>query len=1498
MTSSSMLLRLMRFFLVALLLAWAPLSMGVEPVPKVPKVDSSKIVPFEWGGAGKQTTHSVGRNSFIPTIWVVGDPHLVATALRGVARVIHPNGGSGKSTLLMPAVRLGLVISLFFACVAFFTKGKIAWASWLGMTLVAYTLFINTSSVLVQTYFTYSGSQLAAGGIGGSGVAGGLDGSGSGGVGVSTVGGAGSFEIVDDVPLGFAIPAAVAGAISTGLADLFSTSFSTVHSNSESGTQFVDPLKQLLALRSSNPCLSTQLCSSIFSFTRHCLKGTVTTGSLTSSQGVDLSRVATSPDALKAIFITSQENGALGTTQYFSPTVNQNDRLGQLMSCEEAGRKIYADAQTFPTNTAALIDAGGDSPTVGKSEVHSAQNNPLTEAPAVLALQNLMGQTATDAATNVVSLVMWKAVEAGLIASNKPFDQAQFTAMTIVTEAMERWRVDGAAEGSIFLRGMFTSMNVLLFVLICMTPMVFLISITMLGEGGTIIKEYILTIVWTQTWFPTAVVINYYITEATSSKLQSFALSNINLMFAPVNHVKLYEELGTAIASAGWMMGMVPLLSYALLRGSTQGLVALATKAGAGGAQYADETTAAPSVAKASGGDMMQTANASRGFGPMSVGSTLQAGGGGTISVGATTSQIDSSTTAASQKQSAASADMAQAAVMVASELLASAGHSSGFSTGRTATAGNSASADNKSNTDATDSSSSGVAHDQALKKAASVGITGADIGTTIGTAAVAGSAAYAATHQAKGAAAASAGFVQAVIDKGRAMGMSGNKLAALAALAGVGAMVANGSKANLEASAIATEKQASEHSNRSTTGTANTKGTSANLTDSYGSSTADTSGDSAGLKEATSKLDAATTTLTNANENSKVAGLAASNAKAVSSSASIAADDVTNSGINSGRPMGNEPSNSHAKLVATAVANGQISPEQAASYSSNLKQAQGAKSAKYGSLTGDHKSLATGNAALAAISSGSSDPKEAMIATAALADVADKTGYDRPAAQSIRDNALRGLTAASAAERGGSRAALAVDATGNPLPPSRPSSPDPTRAAALNQRGAAIAGKVLAQMESTQSVVNNGAAVATAAGGAALGALATPPTPPSAPPGKPQGELANPPAPPNLSPTDRAGLSGFSGSTMFEEKNRLAREALDSRVRDGTMTQPQSDAVFATYTKQTQQQHNQYAGSLAFDAEAGRLQDKLNAGEVTQPQYDEASAKLNLAYPATARPVNRVSTPVTAQQELDTSLKVLAAATVFTPGVGWATTVALSAVTATSTYVAEKIGKIAKVPAHIAELARQLATKDMPAEAIASFVRAEAGGNFTGLAKNANSQALGTTQFIPSTWLAMAVQPGTRLNLEATNKGLVANGAVVSGKATELLALRIDNKLNIGAAVDLAKVNLNALRRENISGLGNLQDLAPNQIAKYAYTLHLFGQSQGIALIKTGEAVALAGPNKGVASSEEAARLLRAQVNTASNPAAAEKLIAASNGDAQLALTSWLRGFVAKNFS
>lgn len=1115
--------RLLRLLILALVLACAPQSMG-QP---------SQGQPFRWDGAGGQTVTTVNGRSFIPTIWVVGDPHLVASALRGVARVIHPTGGDGGSTLLMPAVRLGLLISLFFACVAYFTKGKIAWASWLGMTLVAYMLFINTSSVMVQTYFSYSGAQLAAGGIGGSGVAGGQYGSGVGGVGVSAAGGAGSFEIVDDVPLGFAIPAAVAGAISTGLADLFSTSFSTVNSNGNSGTQFADPLKQLLALRSSNPCLNTQVCSSIFSFTRYCLNGTFTTGGITSTQAADLSAVATSPDALKAILITSQLNGSLGTTRYFSPIANQNNRLGQLMSCQDAGVKIYDDVQAYPTNTAALIGAGGNSPTVSVAEIGSSQNSALTDAPAVLALQNLMGQTATLAATNVVNLVMWKAVEAGLIASNKPFDQAQFTATTIVTEAMERWRVDGAAEGSVFLRGMFTSMNVLLFVLICLTPMVFLIGITMLSEGGTIIKEYILTIVWTQTWFPTAVVINYYITESTASKLQSFSLSNVNLMFAPVNHVKLYEELGTAIASAGWMMGMVPLLSYALLRGSTQGLVSLATKAGAGGAQYADETTAVPSVAKASGGDLMQTSAAARGIGPMASGggSTLQGPGGGIITSGASTAATQSSALSASTKASVADAALIQAALQYGNEvnnsaaLAAQSGSTTAGSTGITTEQGRGTSAETSNRNVSSNVIST------ATKAMLGAGISGRDVGALV----AAGGAAYAATLTAGGGkAAAATSFMGVAKDQIAKMGLSGKGAAIAMGAAGAIAMAFDGTKASTEWAKSDANNAVNEMTNSRTSGTSLKNTNSAGLTKTASGGTSGTLTQSAAEKVASSNLEAATKTWTNANENARIASTAAANTQTNGGTASITPDEVTNAGKTAGQ-SGQAPSNSLTRTLATAAGNGHISPEQAQTYDDNFKKAQiaAANSGKYGGETGNNKTLATGNAALGAIAIGSADPIERALATAALADVSANAGWDRPVSEAIRSNALGAVTAASAAARGGAQAALTVDAGGTVVTPTPPTTVDPAVAASI----AAGTAKTNAAGTAVATAVDKGIAVAAAAAAATYsgeaGKLNAPPPslPPNTQPGKLEGQGApeqSPPPASDLTPLARTTASEF----------------------------------------------------------------------------------------------------------------------------------------------------------------------------------------------------------------------------------------------------------------------------------------------------------------------------------------------------------------------------------
>ena len=95
-----------------------------------------------------------------PTMFVVGDPKLVASALRGLSRIIHPSNNSASA--LLPTIKIGLLISLMFACVAWFSKGKIAWTGWAGMVFLSYIMFIQSTTVIVQSYFTYSGSVMSA----------------------------------------------------------------------------------------------------------------------------------------------------------------------------------------------------------------------------------------------------------------------------------------------------------------------------------------------------------------------------------------------------------------------------------------------------------------------------------------------------------------------------------------------------------------------------------------------------------------------------------------------------------------------------------------------------------------------------------------------------------------------------------------------------------------------------------------------------------------------------------------------------------------------------------------------------------------------------------------------------------------------------------------------------------------------------------------------------------------------------------------------------------------------------------------------------------------------------------------------------------------------------------------------------------------------------------------------------------------------------------------
>ena len=1003
-----------------------------------------------------------------PTMFVVGDPKLVASALRGLSRIIHPSNNSASA--LLPTIKIGLLISLMFACVAWFSKGKIAWTGWAGMVFLSYIMFIQSTTVIVQSYFTYSGSVMSANQLSSTGeMMGGGGGSAPGGI--STVGGAGRFELVDRVPLGFAIPIAISGAISVSLADLFMSSYQTIGSaTSETGTlQFADPLRQLLALRSTNVCVSSQLCRSIFDWTRYCTVGTAPNATTGASETftIDISKLDRDPDALKNLLsgANSPAGWSAGSTVYY-PLAPANGALmseGVPKSCADAGPLILADISTQVNGTTSLVGAGGNTPRPGSTETTTGFVTPTsTVHPAVSALQTMTGMAGVNANAVVEQLAAWKVVEAGIASTSKPLDAAQFTALTMISDATEKWRVDGAAEGSVFLRGIFASMNVLLFVLICMTPLVFLLAVTMLGDGIKIIKEYLITIVWTQSWFPAAVVVNYYITEMLATKISSYNLANPLAIFAPINHVAFYEEVGTALSSAGWMIGSIPVLTYALLRGSTQGIVSLASKAaGGGGAGYANEATAAPDLATATNAKATTKAATDIGGAPQyfaGAGSTpgeAQTGQGIMVGASGGTTAATALSRSSAQKAEAAAQRQEQATSAYATQLQQATSQGQGVnhkdSSGRSLTFGEGTSFTSTDGSRTTLSNAGAAVLSESLRG----GLTGATVGAAIAAASVGAAAAAAMPASSTGAqrAAASAkamGAKVAEVAEGARAAAGGGAKGALAAgavmaIATLAGGVLASSAASIEGRKTATETLTSESSNglawardskNSKGGNFNTGSESVTGTDAKASQS---------LNNSAATSDSATTSSSTANTNATTASKTAQSTNGVSANTSLGSGEVKNAVTNAGMG-GVSLTNISDAAVARMVASGAMSSDEGDAAKSKIAAATTAAAhlqhpSFRSNPTGAGHAAVDGLAAVA--SSPNSTPQEKMAAGAAFGNVASAAGGTIgngnlvTAGDHIAQAYGATATSAKAADEAGAKAVNAVGPSGAPNTPS-----------------------------------------------------------------------------------------------------------------------------------------------------------------------------------------------------------------------------------------------------------------------------------------------------------------------------------------------------------------------------------------------------------------------------------------------------------------------------
>jgi len=396
---------------------------------------------------------------------------------------------------------------------------------------------------------------------------------------------AGTTQAVDNVPLGIGLPVSITGMLANRVTDMTTVAFtppdavvSSVNAYDVREGGFMSPLKSLLQLRAIQPCLDPTLCRSVADFARYCTSDA-------NGRSINWASALRKPDSITDVFVT-QGSTISGTTIVYSDT----DPTGTAQSCSQAGAAIstrllaQADAVHPSSALNSILAASADSVRT------AAQSTSMQSTMTATGLQQMIGNSAFDTQTNMANMLACNIMNAASAAAGASSVETAYQA--IMTETMEQWKTDSAGEASVFTKTVFTTVNVLLFLFIALSPIVVMVGVAMGMEGFGLYAKYALFGAWTQSWLPIAAGVNAYIMIDFTKKIKDFlaTIGGVDGAYAITCQTvqPFYEQISTALASASTMLASSGTIALAIMTGSTFALAGIAAKA-SGGSGYVDE---------------------------------------------------------------------------------------------------------------------------------------------------------------------------------------------------------------------------------------------------------------------------------------------------------------------------------------------------------------------------------------------------------------------------------------------------------------------------------------------------------------------------------------------------------------------------------------------------------------------------------------------------------------------------------------------------------------------------------------------------------------------------------------------------------------------------------------------------------------------------------------------------------------------------------------------
>lgn len=468
------------------------------------------------------------------TIYTLGDNGMFRAVLTGVAMIFDPSNSdtwvSAGGVGIGGAAALGLLLSLLLLLFAAIQSQKFE----MGLMM----LLVIAYAVLFVPKFTVNLEDIYGGGV----------------------------TKVDNIPLGIALPAALASNLAYDLGNKLETVFSTVDGNylSQSSQGFLTPLKVLASLRDGWKQVYTRdpdLSASFVQYAQICGAGKIDQQALNTNQDPIGYLLGTPPTT--------------GQTLYYSKSTGSYPS-GTLMSCADAAAKLSADtnslvSDTSPTKVSDILSSAMDT---GKGKDSSAG---YTVGDLDTYLTAVTGSSVADAKALTALTLLQPMVNAGL--GCQAGQNMRYCLQYMPAE--EQRKEDAAAGGNFFIRTMKNGSNMFSFVIYAFSPIVALLLVATGGKGIKVAGSYLMLLIWVNSWMIFAALINYYMQY--QIKNEFFMAGGVQVFLTPGGYLSFYDKLSQKIMLASDMMGMVPMLSLALISGSIYALTQVAGKWGADG---------------------------------------------------------------------------------------------------------------------------------------------------------------------------------------------------------------------------------------------------------------------------------------------------------------------------------------------------------------------------------------------------------------------------------------------------------------------------------------------------------------------------------------------------------------------------------------------------------------------------------------------------------------------------------------------------------------------------------------------------------------------------------------------------------------------------------------------------------------------------------------------------------------------------------------------------